>query len=354
MRKQLFDFFAGSFRPGSLCGAGGFWTGSFRSVGFRGAGGFWTGGFWPGGAGSACSFRGDGGSCGGAARFGRFFCRAALALSAASALAPAPAGASSAGFSGAGKGKASYKAGYKAHEAPAPLKGLEIRERLGSSIDLDLVFRSEKGEAAPLSLYFGSQPVLMTMIYYNCPSLCNFHLNGLFRGLQGLSLTKSKAYRLAAVSMDSREGPALAKEKKANYLKKFSLPEGRTHFLTGSEGSIKKLADQLGFAFRWDEETEQFAHSPVAYVLTPEGLISRYLYGVEFQPKTLKLALVEGGRGRIGSIMDRVLLFCYRFNPEAKRYALYGYNIMRAGGALTLLLLAAFFLPFWMRERNKA
>ena len=241
---------------------------------------------------------------------------------------------------------------YKAHEAPAALRGLEIKERLGSSLDLGLTFRNEEGDSVPLSSYFGSQPVLMTMIYYNCPSLCNFHLNGLFRGLQNLSLTKSKDYHLAVVSMDSREGPALAKEKKTNYLKKFGLPKGKTHFLTGAEDSIKRLADQLGFAFRWDEETEQFAHSPVAYVLTPEGVISRYLYGVEFQPKTLKLSLLEGARGKIGNIMDRILLFCYRFNPGAKRYTLYAYNIMRAGGALTILLLAVFLLPFWMREKK--
>lgn len=241
-----------------------------------------------------------------------------------------------------------------AHEAPAALKGLEIKERLGSSLDLDLTFKNELGQPRPLKSYFeGSRPVLMTMIYYGCPSLCSFHLSGLMSGLKGLPLKSPRDYQLIAVSMDSSEGPALAQKKKASYLKEFGLPEGAAHFLTGSEGAVQKLASQLGFAFRWDEETEQFAHSPAAYVLTPKGAISRYLYGVEFAPRTLKLSLVEAARGQIGSFMDRILLFCYRFSPGKKRYTLYAYNIMRAGGALAVFLLAMFLLPVWMRERKK-
>ena len=242
---------------------------------------------------------------------------------------------------------------YRADEAPHPLKNISIKEKLGGSIDLNLVFVNEKNQNLALKKYFGSEPVLMSIVYYNCPSLCNFHLNGLFEGLQQLSSHKNLPYQLVIVSMDSTEKPSLAKEKKINYLKEFKeLKEEKIHFLTGSKDSIKKLTESLGFAFYWDEETEQFAHSPVAYVLSPKAVISRYLYGVEFKPQNLRLSLLEAGLGKIGNVIDRILLFCYRFNPKENKYTLYASNIMKAGGVLIILALMLLLIPVWIKERN--
>ena len=240
---------------------------------------------------------------------------------------------------------------YRADEAPHPLKGIQVKENLGEFIDLNLKFTDEKGQTKALNFYFKDRPVLMTIVYYNCPSLCNFHLNGLWKAFNQL---RWKDYDFVVVSMSSVEKSDLALQKKTNYLQEFpKVLANRVHFLTGSESAINSLAEDLGFPFRWDEETEQFAHPPVAYSLSAKGKISRYLYGVEFLPQTLKLALLEAGRGKIGNIIDRALLFCYRFNPESNKYTLYASNIMRAGGFLMVLLVISLTAPVWLRERRQ-
>lgn len=239
---------------------------------------------------------------------------------------------------------------YRAEEAPHGLESIKIKEHIGQFINLDLEFKNEEGQSQSLKSYFQNTPVLMTVVYYNCPSLCNFHLNGLFTGLDAM---KRKDYQFVILSMDSTEGPNLAKEKKKNYLMEFpNLISEQVHFLTGSKQAIQDLTDGLGFVFRWDEETQQFAHSPVAYSLSPKGMISRYLYGVQFLPQTLKLALLEAGREKIGNIIDRILLFCYRFNPKANKYSLYAVNLMKAGGILIILALISLLAPVWIKERK--
>ena len=243
---------------------------------------------------------------------------------------------------------------YRADETPHPLKDITIKEHLGQAIDLNLVFVNEQNQRLALKEYFGSKPVLMTVIYYNCPSLCNFHLNGLFESLEKLSSNWRAPYHFVIVSMDSTEKASLAKEKKINYFKEFKgLKKENIHFLTGSKDSIKKLTDSLGFSFRWDDETKQFAHHPVAYTLTAKGLLSRYLYGVEFEPRTLKLSLLEAGAGKIGNVIDRIMLFCYRFNPKENKYTVYASNIMKAGGVLMILVLLLLLIPVWIKERNQ-
>ena len=239
---------------------------------------------------------------------------------------------------------------YRAEEAPHELEGIKIKEYIGQFIDLDLDFINEEGQSRSLKSYFQNRPVLMTVVYYNCPSLCNFHLNGLFSALNTLKL---RDYQFVVVSMDSTESFDLAREKKKNYLEEFQkLKSEQVHFLTGSKKSIEELTDSLGFIFRWDEETQQFAHSPVAYSLSPKGLISRYLYGVKFLPQTLKLALLEAGRGKIGNMIDRILLFCYRFNPKENKYSLYAVNLMKAGGILIVMALISLLVPVWVKERK--
>ena len=382
---------------------------------------------------------------------------------------------------------------------PYHLRGANITENLGASLDSSLLFADETGQIRPLRDYIAGRPVLLTVVYYKCPSLCNFHLNGLFEGAEALSrspfgLKPGKDYSLIVVSMDDRERPALAAAKKKAYLSRFKIgavgesfwanrrslesagetssdsktpvgnasvapaapsgdasavknpafaargngsavavqtpsgadkisPDGglppSVSFLTGGKEAIQSLTDRLGFSFRWDEETEQFAHSPVAYALSSKGVIVRYLYGVRFDRQKLRLSLAEAKRGSVLlakaskkasasadsykaqdskapagqttavpaaappsgdiskgtggavpqapsskdaaaafsagslSVTDRILLFCYRFDPSQNRYTLAAYNIMRAGAGLTALLLAAFLLPFWLRQKNR-
>ena len=248
--------------------------------------------------------------------------------------------------------------GMAQNKPPAPLKDLEIKEHLGSVLDLKPLVTDEQGESRTLQSFFNKGPVLMTIVYYNCPNICNFHLNGLFEALNQLSTKWKSSWQLLALSMDSSETPSLAKAKKANYVQKFKHIEAeKIHFLTGAKDSIQKISLGLGFSFRYDEESQQFAHSPVAYALSPEGLISRYLYGVEFDPQTLKLSLLEAGRGtgrgKAANMIDRILLFCYRFNPKENRYSLYALNIMRAGGVFIIFCLSLLLIPVWIRERRK-
>ena len=245
---------------------------------------------------------------------------------------------------------------YLAHNVPKELEEAFVVEKLGDFIQLDLPFWNENAQKILLKDLVQEMPTLLTIVYYNCPSICNFHLNGLFQALESMPLQLGTDYRLVIVSMDPRERPALALSKKRNYLKEFSEISGGGRgmaFLTDFQDSVKKLAKQLGFSYRWDKDTEQFAHTPVAYILTPKGQISRYLYGIEFDSKTLKMSLLEGSQGKITSLVDRILLFCYRFNPKKNRYTLYAYNIMRLGGLLTVVLLLFFLASFAIKERNK-
>ena len=241
---------------------------------------------------------------------------------------------------------------HLAHKAPPSLEGIKIKEHLGDKISLDIPFVNSKGEKVLLSQYFQDKPVLMTVIYYNCPNLCNFHLNGLFEAMIKLKERAGEDYELVVVSMDSSETAKQAKTFKDSYYKEYKFQE-KSSFLVGSDSSVQKLTKEIGFSFRWDDETDQFAHVPVAYVLDSKGTISRYLYGVHFEPGTLKLSLVEASSGKVGTVIDRILLFCYRFNPSKNRYTLYAYNIMRAGAGLMVLILISFLLPVWLRERKK-
>ncbi|MCY4512428.1 MAG: SCO family protein [Bdellovibrionales bacterium] len=244
------------------------------------------------------------------------------------------------------------KKNYLAEEAPLPLKDMKVVEKTGQSIDLALQFKDSPGHTVSLKNLFTESAILMTVVYYNCPSLCNFHLNGLFDAMQKIPQTAGKDYTFIAVSMDASETPKLADNKKTTYLKKFNRSGQKVHFLTGESENIKKLTKSLGFPFRWDEATNQFAHSPVAYLLSPKGQILRYLYGVEFKPETLRLSLVEASQGRIGTITDRIRLFCYRFNPGENRYTLYAYNLMRAGAGFMAFTLLVTLVPYWIKERK--
>lgn len=245
--------------------------------------------------------------------------------------------------------------GFK-NETPHELKDVDITEHLGDQVNLDLKFKNENGELVPLRSFFKDQkPVLLSLAYYNCPSLCNFHLNGLNDTFKELKSPLGDEFNFVVVSIDPRETPDLASKKKAAYLDAYGRPEGNAgwNFLVGDEAEIHELAKQVGFSYRWDEEQQQWAHAAAAFVLTPDGKISRYLYGITFSPQTLRLSLVEASNGKIGSLVDKLILFCFHFDPKASKYTLYAFNVVRAGGVMTIIILGMFIAPFWLRNRRE-
>ena len=242
------------------------------------------------------------------------------------------------------------------HKTPKELEGIGIDEKVGEQIDLGLEFMDDEGSLVTLGSYFdNSRPVFLTMVYYNCPSLCNLHLNGLTEAFQKMNWTAGVDFKVIAISMDSRETPKVSAPKKANYIKKYGRPEAGKgwHFLTGTEENVQKIAENIGFRFKWVDEDQMFAHAAAGVVLTPGGQISRYLHGIQFSPQTLKLSLLEASDGKIGSIVDQVLMFCFQFDPKKNKYTLYAWNLMRLGGLVTVILISSFLVPYWLRELKK-
>lgn len=242
------------------------------------------------------------------------------------------------------------------HEKPAELADVGVEEHLGNGLDLGLSFTDDHGQAVTLGSYFKTgRPVLMAMIYYNCPSLCSYHLNGLTETMRLMKWSPGREFEMVIVSMDHTENAELAAAKKQNYLKAYGRPESAEgwHFLTGSKENVKTLADQLGFKFNWLEDKKQFAHAAVAYVVTPEGKISRYLHGVQPELNTLKLSLLEASNGTIGTALEQVLMFCFKFDPHKNKYTLAAWNLMRIGALLMVLLIAVVLVPVWWREQRR-
>lgn len=245
--------------------------------------------------------------------------------------------------------------GILAKDRPQQLENVGITEKLGDEIDLGLEFTDEKGQVVTLGKYFSNKPVLFTIIYYSCPSLCNYHLNGMVAALKKLKLSVGDHFELVALSMNPNETPELAAAKMASYQDEYDRPGSSAgwHFLTGSEENIKKIADQVGFSFKWNPKLKEYAHASAAQVMTPGGKISRYLHGVEFDAQTVKLSLLEASNGKIGTIIDQIVLYCFQFDPSKNKYTIYAYRIMQAGGFLMVLVLAIVLIPIWIREKKK-
>lgn len=242
------------------------------------------------------------------------------------------------------------------HELPKEFEGVGVDEHLGAQLDMSLPFFDDNGEQVTLGKYFNSgKPVLMAMVYYSCPSLCNFHMNGLTELFKELKWTIGQEFDVVFVSMYSKERADLAAPKKEAHVEEYGRPESMNgwHLLTGDESSIQALAKQLGFKFKWIPEQEQFSHVSVAYAITPGGQISRYLYGIKPDAQTLKLSLLEASKGKIGSIVEQVLLYCFHFDPKKNKYTLYAWNIMQVGALLTLLILSIVLVPVWFKEKYR-
>ena len=230
------------------------------------------------------------------------------------------------------------------------LKKVDIEQKLNSQIPLDLKFRDEAGREVALGDYFGKgKPVVLTLVYYECPMLCNQVLNGEVGAFQALSFTPGKEFEAVTVSFDERERPELAAQKKETYLKRYRREgsDAGWHFLTGDKASIDALAQAVGFRFVWDEQSQQFAHASALMVATPGGRLSHYFYGIEYAPKDLRLALVEASEGKIGSPVDSLILYCYHYDPAQGKFAPV-MGVLRAAGVLTVLGVVA--LLFYLRR----
>jgi protein SCO1/2 len=254
----------------------------------------------------------------------------------------------------ASAGKAASQLGG---ETPAELEGIEIVDRAGEVVPGDLIFVDEAGESVRLARYFeGGRPVLLQLVYYDCPMLCTLVLNGYVKGAKELDLLPGKDYEVVSVSFDPADTPELAAAKKKSYVTSLGGSDAVSgwHFLTGEEEQIRVLANALGFRYRWVAEKEEFAHAAGMFVLTPEGKISRTLYGIEFAARDLRLSLVEAAEGRLGTPFDRLLLYCFQYDPETHKYSLVAVNVMKLGALATLIALGAFLTVQWSRERRQA
>ncbi len=238
---------------------------------------------------------------------------------------------------------------------PPELEGVGVEEKLGAQIDLDLTFIAENGYPTPLRRYFGQgKPVILNLVYYSCPMLCTLILNGQVEALREIPWTPGGEYVILTISIDPSETYALARQKREMYLTSYERPAPGWHFLVDHQGNVKKLAEQVGFHYRYDERRREYAHASAIMILTERGQVSRYLYGIKYRPRDLRLALTEASQGKIGTVLDRVLLFCYHYDPSTRSYALFATNIMRAGGVLIVLVVSGVLLRMWRLERRRS
>ncbi|QQS42927.1 MAG: SCO family protein [Acidobacteriota bacterium] len=241
---------------------------------------------------------------------------------------------------------------------PAPLRAVGIEQNLGGQIPLDARFKDENGDEVTLAKYFGKdRPVILALVYYECPMLCNEVLNGLTGSLKGINFSAGKEYDVVAISFDARENRKadLAKNKKKGYMERYNRPgtEAGWHFLTGEQSEIDKVTQAVGFNYTFDERTNQFAHAGGIMVATPEGRLSRYLYGIDYSPKDLKFSIMESSENRIGNPAEQLYLYCFHYDPSTGKYGFAILNILRLFAVGTLVGLGAMFFVFWRRGKAK-
>lgn len=240
-------------------------------------------------------------------------------------------------------------------DRPSPLKEVSIEQKLNNQLPLDAQFRDERGQDVRLGQYFGKRPVVLALVYYDCAMLCTQILNGLVSAAKVMTFKPGSEYEIVAISFDARETPKMAADKKALYVKEYGHPETANswHFLTGGPDSIKRVTEAVGFRYKWDVYTAQFAHASAIYLLTPGGKLSKYFYGVEYSPKDMRLALVEASENKIGNPVDQILLFCYHFDPTTAKYTPLAMGMVRVAGGATLLILGGYLFTMLRREQRQ-
>ncbi len=257
------------------------------------------------------------------------------------------------GILGAALLAAAAGAQERADRLPPELEGVGITERLGVQLPLDLEFTDESGAEVRLGKYFGGRrPVILTLNYYACPTLCGVQLNGLLDALRQLDWLPGREFEIITLSFDPLETHLLARAKKRAYIEEYGRREAERgwHFLTGRKAAIRALTEAVGFRYKWNPQQEQWAHSAALILCTPEGVVSRYLGGVYYEPKTLRLSLVEASQGRIGTLWDQIFLTCFHYVSSEGRYVPAAMAIMRLGGIATVLILAVGIGLLWRRE----
>jgi protein SCO1/2 len=247
--------------------------------------------------------------------------------------------------------------GYAEDPIKAPeFDGVEIGDKLGTQIPLDLKFKDEFGKDVTLADYVnGDKPVLLTMVYYNCPMLCSLVLNGAINTLKDLGWVPGDKFEAVSVSISPRETPELALAKKQNYMNQLGMAgaEKGWHFLTGEQEQIKALAASIGFGYRYDPSSQDYSHGAALFFISPTGKLTRLLKGIQFESKELRLSFVEASEGKIGSIIDNLLLRCFRYEPSSKKYAFYIWGAVRLGGIFTILAIGLLLLVLWRGERQQ-
>ena len=237
---------------------------------------------------------------------------------------------------------------------PPILREVSIAQRLNEPIPPDIIFRDEDGKAVHLGDYFGKKPIVLSLVYFDCPALCTEVLNGELRTMKAISLDLGKDFDAITVSFEPKDMPALAKAKRDVYAGQYGRPGAARnwHFLTGEQASIDALTQAAGFHYAYDSSSRQYAHAAAILVLTPHGRIARYFYGVTYPARDFRLGLVEASEGKIGTPTDHALLYCYQYDPMTGKYGLIVMNVVRAAGLLTMLVLGIFMFVMFRRERN--
>jgi protein SCO1/2 len=243
------------------------------------------------------------------------------------------------------------------NETPAELQGVDIVEHLGGALPGAAAFRDTEGKTVKLGDFFdGKRPTVFVFAYHSCPMLCSLVLDAAVKALNDVSWTVGDQYDVVSLSIDPKDTPETATRKRAQVVASYARARGDTkgwHFLTGDEANIQKVTDAVGFDYRYDARQKQYAHPAAIYLLTPEGHVARYLYGIQFDPGDVRLGLLEATEGRSISTTERFLLFCYHYDPQGKKYSLVAMNVMRLGGAATVLGMGTLFAIMWARGRRK-
>ncbi len=236
-------------------------------------------------------------------------------------------------------------------QTPLILRNVGITQKMNAQVPVNLPFTDESGRTVKLADFLG-KPVILALVYYQCPSLCNLVLNGVVRSVHDLKMTAGDQFDVVAVSFDPRETPEMAAAKKVSYVKDYGRPgaEKGWHFLTGPEASSRTLADTVGFRYSYDSLSNQYAHASAIMILTPEGKVARYFYGIDYPERDVRLGLEEASEGRISSVVDQVLLYCYHYDPTQGKYGLVVMKAIRLGGVITIVCLAGFMLIMFRRD----